>query len=152
MYDKREYYDWQVEYRDGTIIPRYKDDGSATKWEEIDFTKIKHFSLVPRDSNKNKLFVLDFNGTQRPIFWKHVIGIDFLNDAKEFICYKFGFQTTIYDINHKVINFIYPTGDIETYINKNEPVMYNFFVKQLELMVKNNGMDSNPNGSKDDRS
>ena len=129
-----DYYNWKAQYFDKTVIPQYKTDGTATKWDELDFGQIQYWILEPINKDYKRI-ILTLNGAKRPIFWRTNIR-SAMNEGFHMIYYKFGWQDTIKGKNVKVINCVYPTGDIEQVMNNDEPQMLSYIIKVIQHNVK----------------
>lgn len=128
-----DYYVWKAQYFDDTVIAQYKQDGSATKWEELDFDKIKYWILEPVKEGYKRI-VLFLNGSKRPIFWRTTVKA--LHSPIEIVYYKFGWQETKKGENLKVLNFVYPTGDIEQLIDSDTPQLLQSLLNEMERQLR----------------
>lgn len=124
-----DYYNWKAQYFDGTIVPQIKSDGTPTKFTELDFEKIKYWVLEPLYKDYKRI-VLTLDGKKRPIYWRQNIGVA-IGVPFSTIFYKFGWQDTIDGKNIKVINLVYPNGDIEQLIDTDDSLLQQPFLDQL---------------------
>jgi hypothetical protein len=112
----RDLWEWLVEYRDGTLIYEYDENGEARGFSSVNLSQVASIVLVPRyDGLPHHGLKIDTSNGKRPIFFrrrKREVSAAFEDLGEIGTIHVIGWQDTSKGKNTASYTFIMPNGNV----------------------------------------
>jgi hypothetical protein len=101
---------WEARYNDGTVLPKFNDDGSENRYEDIDRGKLESFALFMEiDGVNHPAIELHLDPGQNLIYRRRV---EKRSDGVEFVVYLVGWKMQVGGETVQSIAYISEAGEV----------------------------------------